>query len=70
MEIGNVILNNLMHFARKMALWSTPYMPEQNGVHERNNWTLVEMDFGLCFKRNIKNVIMGKMHFDENVNHN
>ncbi len=27
------------------------------------------MDFGLCFKRNIKDVIMGKVHFDKGVNH-
>jgi hypothetical protein len=46
----------------------TPYTLKQNGVGERNNWTLVEMDFGLCFKRNIKNVIMGNIHFDEDVN--
>ncbi len=47
----------------------TPYTPKQNGVGEKINWTLVEMDFGLCFKRNIKNVIMGKVHFDKDVNH-
>jgi hypothetical protein len=46
----------------------TPYVLKQNGVGERNNWTLVEMDFGLCFKKNIKNVIMGNAHFDEDVN--
>jgi hypothetical protein len=27
------------------------------------------MDSCLCFKRNIKDVIMGKMHFDEYVNY-
>jgi hypothetical protein len=27
------------------------------------------VDFGLCFKRNIKDAIMGKVHFDEDVNH-
>lgn len=27
------------------------------------------MHFGLCFKRNIKDAIMGKVHFDEDVNH-
>jgi hypothetical protein len=28
------------------------------------------MDFGYCFKRNIKDVIMGKVHYDEDVNCN
>jgi hypothetical protein len=27
------------------------------------------VDLGLCYKRNIKDVIMGKVHFDENVHH-
>jgi hypothetical protein len=27
------------------------------------------MEFGLCFKRCIKDVIMGKMHFNEDLNH-
>jgi len=27
------------------------------------------MDFGMCFKKNIKDVIMGKVHSDKNVNH-
>ncbi len=27
------------------------------------------MDFGLRFIKNIKNDIMGKVHFDEDVNH-
>jgi len=28
------------------------------------------MDFGLCLKRSIKDDIMGKVHFDKDVNHN
>jgi hypothetical protein len=28
------------------------------------------VDFGLCFKRNIKDVIMDKVHFDEDDNVN
>jgi len=28
------------------------------------------MDFGFCFRENIKNVILGQLHFDGNVSHN
>jgi hypothetical protein len=28
------------------------------------------MDFDLCLKRNIKDDIMGKVHFDKDVNYN
>jgi hypothetical protein len=28
------------------------------------------MDFGLCLRRNIKDAIIGKVHVDNNVNHN
>jgi hypothetical protein len=27
------------------------------------------MDFGLCFKKNIKDVVMDQTHFDGNINH-
>jgi hypothetical protein len=27
------------------------------------------MDFGLCFKRCIKDVILAKVHFDKDLNH-
>ncbi len=44
-----------------------------------SHWILVKqifrhlksvMDFGLCFRKNIKDVIIGKVHFDNDVNHN
>jgi hypothetical protein len=28
------------------------------------------MDFGMCFKKNIKDAIIGNVHFDEDVNYN
>jgi hypothetical protein len=27
------------------------------------------VDFGLCFKKNIKDAIMGKVHFDKDVDY-